>query len=145
MFSFLKKRNYRTEMYEFLKAFMLEYIRENPCAADTVIPIFSNAELIIRQSSENDLKKAMKENDVSIEHGVLNIVQNCAMVEIKPQDYYSLVSSIVHREKDPVLALYDNVNNLKYKKGYINKQQFDENELLGIQRSTQSPLGNMFF
>jgi hypothetical protein len=131
-----KKTNYVGEMRDYLKQFMLQYIKNNPHAADIVIPVFSNVETMIRGLSEKELGKMLKANNVNIECGVLNIVQNFAMTELKAKSGVEFLNS-----DDYARDLYKFVNDLKYKKGYISKQQHEENEMLGVKLSLQNPFG----
>lgn len=131
-----EKTNYRLEMHELLKNFMLEYVEEFPKAADAVIPIFSNADQMIKNTSEKELSTMLKRNKTNVEHAVLNIVQNWAMTELKPKTGADFLMA-----EDYALNLYDYVNNMKYERGYISKEQFEENKLLAIQLSLVPPLG----
>lgn len=133
------KTNFRYEMSEYVKCFMLQYINDFPLASDVVIPIFSNANEMIKGLSEKDLRKAMRSNGVNIECAALNTMQNFAMVELKPKPCVDFLT-----KEDDALSLYRYINNLKYMKGYISKRQFDENEMLATKLSVQSPLGNWF-
>ncbi len=134
-----RKTNYVGEMREFLRKFMMQYITDNPYASDSVIPIFSDAELMIRGSSEKEMCEMLKENNVNIEFGVLNIIQNFAMVYVKPRSAAELI-----RLEDHALNLYNFVNNAKYESGYISKQQFDENRMLGVKLGLKPPLGEWY-
>lgn len=133
------KTNYVGEMREYVKSFMLQYIKEYPCSSDVVIPIFSNANEMIKGLSEKDLQKSMKTNGVNIECGALNIIQNFAMTELKPKSGVDFL-----KNEDYALDLYNYVNELKYQKGYISKVQFEENKMLATKMSLQSPLGSWF-
>ncbi|MDD6682512.1 MAG: hypothetical protein PUE61_05010 [Clostridiales bacterium] len=134
-----KKTNHIEGMKTILKAFMLQYIHENPHAADGVMPIFSSAETIIRGISEKKMHKTLTRNNVNEECSVLNIIQNCAMTELKPQSGAAFLINDNH-----ALDLYQYVNKQKLCKGFITKQQFDENEMLGTKLSLHSPLGEWY-
>ena len=136
----LSKTNYLGEMREYLKHFMLGYIKDFPEASDVVMPIFSNANEMLKESSENEIRKSTRQNKVNIECGVLNIVQNFAMTELKPKSAVEFIKNT----DDHALNLYKYVNDLKYKKGYISKQQYDENALLATKLSVNAPLGSWF-
>lgn len=142
LFNF-KKTNYRSEMIEYTRNFMLKYIKEFPNASDDVIPVFSNVNEMLKLASEKDVRKTIKSNSVNVEHATLNIIQNFAMYEIKPQSAVDFLRGAVKYE-NYILDLYKFVNKLKFKKGYISKQQFEENEQLAVNLSIQSPLGNWF-
>lgn len=134
-----EKTNYTGEMREVLKTYMLDYIKKNPLAADDVVPIFSNAEAMIRQLSEKEVVQMMHANHVNVECGTLNILQNHAMTQIRqqnPADYIKGIST------DYAHELYKHINEMKFKKGYISKQQYEENDLLGTQLALKSPFNN---
>ena len=133
-FSFGSGTNYCQEMREILKNYMLQYIKDNPSSGDAVIPIFSDAEVMIRRSSEKQLCKMMKKNHVNAECGVLNILQNFAMVNLSPQPALDYLL-----DDNPVLELYNAINELKLQKGYISQRQYEENKMLGVKLSLQSP------
>ncbi|MGN1443975.1 MAG: hypothetical protein ACI4XE_09020, partial [Acutalibacteraceae bacterium] len=77
-----KKTNYVGEMRDYVRDFMLKYIKEFPSSADDVIPIFSDVECLISNLSEKEICKMMKTNSVNIECGTLNIIQNFAMTKL---------------------------------------------------------------
>ena len=132
------KTNYLIEMREYVKNFMLTYINEFPEASDDVIPVFSNVNEMLKKTSEKDICKMMKTNNVNIECGALNIIQNFAMVEMKPKS----ATSFIIGDDNSAFELYNYVNNLKYEKGYISKQQYDDNALLATKLSLDSPFGS---
>lgn len=133
------KTNYVDEMREYIKDFMLRYIKEFPLSSDDVIPIFSDAEQLIRESSEKQVSKMMKVNRVNIECGALNIIQNFAMTRLEPKSAIDFLRD----DANNAYALYNYVNKYKYDKGYITKQQFDENAMLATKLSLQSPLSSL--
>lgn len=132
-----EKTNYVGEMREYIKNFMVQYINEFPLSSDDVIPIFSDAEQMIRGLSERKISKIMRLNHVNIECGVLNIIQNFAMTRLEPKSCVDFLGS-----DDKAYDLYNCVNKCKYNKGYISKQQFEENKMLATKLSLQSPLGS---
>ncbi|MBQ5321583.1 MAG: hypothetical protein J6K88_05980 [Oscillospiraceae bacterium] len=134
-----EKTNYVGEMREYIKKFMLKYIKEYPSASDVVIPIFSNAEQMVRGLSEKQISKMMKTNNVNIECGALNIIQNFAMTELEPKSGVDFL-----RGDNYAYDLYNYVNEYKYANGYISKLQFEENKMLATKLSLQSPLGSWF-
>lgn len=130
------KTNYLGEMRDCLKNLMLRYIKEYPRASNDVIPIFSDAEEMIRGWPERKIGKMLKQNNVNVECAVLNIVQNVAMSNLKPKSGAEFING-----GDHVLDLYNYLNKLKLEKGYISKQQYVENEELGVKMSLQAPFG----
>ena len=60
-----EKTTYIEEMRKILRDFMLQYIESHPRASDTVVPIFSKAEQVLRNSSETQIGKMLKENGVN--------------------------------------------------------------------------------
>lgn len=135
-----EKTNYVGEMQEYLKNFMIQYIKEYPSASDDVIPIFSNAQLMIQGLSEKEINKTIKTNHINIECATLNIIQNFAMTELHPKDPKNFLIG-----EDHPYELYKYVNDIKYKKGYISKQQYDDNAMLAIKLSLNPPLGTWFY
>ena len=138
---FRQKTEYAREMRECLKEFMLSYIKDNPVAADDVVPIFSDAELILRRFSEKEIAKTMRANNVNVECCALNILQNVAMHAIKQQ---SATNFLKGYDRDYAYELYKHVNDLKLEKGYISKQQYEENDLVATKMAIKSPLSNWF-
>ena len=138
------KTNYKETMRSCLKNIMLDLVKSDPEFGNAVVPIISDAELMIRQQSENELAKGIRENHVNVECAALNILQNCAMYSIKPKSTYDYLSSAIHGEEDYANRLFDYVNKLKFEKGYISKEQYDENALLATKLSISSPLGDWF-
>lgn len=136
---FKPKTDYAREMRECLKEYMLSYIKDNPFAADDVVPIFSDAELIIRRLPEKKIAKTMRVNNVSIECCALNILQNVAMQAIKQQ---SATDFLKGYDKDYAHELYRHVNDLKLEKGYISKQQHEENNMVATKTAIKSPLSS---
>lgn len=130
------KNNYRIELREHVKAFMLNYIKEYPNSADDVVPIFSQADILVQNLTERELYKVVKRQGHSMEYMALNIIQNCAMMELKPKNAIDFLQG-----NDYIHSLYDHVNELKYERGYIDRQQFEENKMLGTQLSLVPPLG----
>lgn len=133
------KTNYLSKMREYLQKFMLDYIKEFPMAADDVMPIFSNANEMIGALSEREVAKTIKNDNMNIEYAVLNIVQNMAMMELKQKPALSFL-----KDDDHPLELYKYVNDIKFNKGYISKEQYDENNLLATKLSLISPLGEWY-
>ena len=82
----------------------------------------------------------MKVNQVNVECGALNIIQNFAMTSLEPKS----VENFICGNNSNVYSLYNYVNKFKYDKGYISKQQFDENAMVATKLSLKSPLGSWF-
>ena len=130
------KINYKMELREEVKEFMLKYIKEHPNSADDVVCVFSQADIVAQNLSKRELNKIIKRQGHSIEYLSLNIIQNCAMMELKPKSGIDYLQG-----NDYLRYLYDYVNELKFKRGYIGKQQFEENKMIGMQLSLVPPLG----
>lgn len=129
-----QKTNYVGEMREYIKSFMLKYIKEYPLASDVVIPIFSNAEQMVGSLSEKEISKIIKTHNVNIECGALNIIQNLAMTELE------LKSGVDFLKGDNyTYDLYNYINEYKYDRGYISESQFEENKMLATKLSLQPP------
>lgn len=134
-----QKTNYGHEMREYLKEMMLQYISENYSIADDIVQIFSDAEIMIRNTPEKEICKMMKVNNVNMEHGALNILQNVAMRAIRPSSSYDFLRNAIKGDADPAYTLYININDIKLKKGYISEKQHKENEILATSISMNSP------
>lgn len=137
---FKPKTDYSREMRECLKEYMLSYIKDNPFAADTVVPIFSDAELIIRGLPEKEIAKTIRVNDINVECCALNILQNVAMTEIKQVSTRDFLLRTRPEEQDHAYELFNHINKLKLDKGYIDKQQYDDNHLVATKLAMKSPL-----
>lgn len=131
-----RKNNYKTELREQIKSFMIDYIRKYPNSADDVLPIFSQADSLVQNLSGRKIYKSVKCQGHSVEKLSLNIIQNCAMMALNPKSGIDYLQC-----NDYVHSLYDYVNELKFEKGFIGRQQFEENKMLGTQLSLVSPLG----
>lgn len=140
--SFNRKTDYHREMRECLMEFMLSYINDNPFAADTVVPIFSDAELIIRRLPEKEIAKTMRVNNTNVECCALNIVQNVAMSSIQQVSSRDFLSRTSPEEQDHAYELFNHINKLKLDKGYIDKQQYDDNWRVATRLAMKSPLGS---
>ena len=139
---FKSKTNYSGEMRNCLQAYMLSYIKENPLAADDVVPIFSDAELMIRRLPEKEIAKTMRANGVNAECCALNILQNVAMTEIKQVSSRDFLLRTSPEEQDHAFELFNYINQLKLDKGYIDKQQYDDNKFAATKLAIKSPLGS---
>lgn len=137
----ITKTDYRREMRECLMEYMLSYINDNPFAADAVVPIFSDAELIIRRLPEKEISKTIRVNNINVECCALNILQNVAMTEIKQVSTRDFLSRTSPDEQDHAYELFSHVNKLKLDKGYIDKQQYDDNQHVATKLAIKSPLG----
>lgn len=143
-FSSKCETNYCQEMRDALRDYMLQYIKDNPSAGDDVVPIFSDAEVMIRSLSERKISRMMQRNHVNVECGALNILQNFAMTRIQAKPATDFIrSAILQEDENYAFKLYNDINKLKLEKGYISQKQYDDNELLGINLSMQSPLDRM--
>ena len=140
---FKPKTNYAAEMRECLKECMLLYIKDNPLAADAVVPIFSDAELIIRRLPEREIAKTMRANGVNVECCALNILQNVSMTEIKQVSSRDFLLRARPEEKDHAYELFIYVNKVKLDKGYIDKQQYDDNQLTATKLAINSPFSKL--
>lgn len=122
------KSNVKNEMRNSISSFMSKYAAEKQGDIEDVAHIFARAMQTINSLSEKELSKEMKKNGVTADFGALNILQNCAMVEI---EYAPLADIIKRCANDGPYELYNAVNLEKLNKGYISKQQYEENESLG--------------
>ena len=141
---FKRKTDYRRGMRECLLEYMLAYINDNTFAADAVVPIFSDAELIIRRLSEKEIAKTIRVNDINAECCALNILQNVAMTKIKQVSSRDFLLRTRPEEQDHAYELFNHVNKLKLDKGYIDKQQYEDNRLTATKLAIKSPFGSWF-
>ena len=63
-------------------------------------------------------------------------------IQAKPATDF-IRSAILQEDENYAFKLYNDINKLKLEKGYISQKQYDDNELLGINLSMQSPLDRM--
>lgn len=141
---FNRKTDYRGEMRECLMEYMLSYINDNPTAGDTVVPIFSDSELIIRRLPKKEIAKAIRVNGINAECCALNILQNVAMTEIKQVSFRDFLRCTMPEEQDHAYELFNHINKLKLDKGYIDQQQYEDNRLTATKLAIKSPLGSWF-
>ena len=116
------------EMADYLQRFFMGYVTEAPDDMQDVDDIFAQALALIRSLSPKEAAAGLRSNHVGVECAVLNILQNCAMVEIKPSD----PNDILFGPEDPgALSLYMAVNAEKLRLGYIDTAQYEANKRLG--------------
>lgn len=132
-----RRTHHKDEMRNCLKSVMLEYIKEHPRAADDVIPIFSDAELMIRKCSERQIVKMLKMQHINSECAALNIVHNMAIARLTPKRGADFIAS-----EDHAYDLCGHINKLKFAKKYQSKQTYDENERVALELSLIPPLGH---
>ena len=131
MFDFFKKKDSLiTELVEMISNF------ESTCPVGGVGYVFGQSKKMAKKLSVRDVKNEMYGSNTTLEAIALNIIQNCAMLNIKPQ---SASNFLLCDNKE--LELYDYINLLKLEKKYISDEQFEENKLLGVKMSMVPPLG----
>lgn len=116
---------------------MAKYVTNNDGEFENVVYIFAHATQMINAPSERQLAKSIKSNGVTPECAALNILQNCAMAEIKQVSGVEFINGC----DDGAYELYNTVNEEKLGKGYISKLQYEENKLLGTKLHLSPPLG----
>ena len=137
---FFKETHYREEMSDYLRELMISYMKDRLGDADEIVAIFSDANELIKHSAEREVRKGIKQYGLNVESSALNILQNVAMQAITPvsgADFILGKTGVAYK-------LYNDVNSMKFNKGYIDKKQFDDNAALGDKLGLQSPLGSMF-
>ena len=82
----------------------------------------------LKHLSAGEIIIGMEENNVSLELAALNILQNCAMLYIKPA---SSASDLLLSDDD-ASQLYNYLNDEKQKRGLITNEQYEENKNLCI-------------
>lgn len=114
------------EMKDSLLIFMTGYAIQKHDNMESLAGIFASAQNIINSVSPKEVQKEMSKNSVSAESIVLNIIQNCAMYEIKAS-----TKDFLFGQEDEAFVLYMDINDEKLEKGYISKEQYEENKRLG--------------
>ena len=122
-----KETDILQEMKDFLEKFMTKYASENPDDMEALAGVFANARMMVNSLTPKDAKKAMKQNGVDAACGVLNILQNYAMTEIRPES----MRDILYGEEGEAYNLYMNINDEKLRLGYISKEQHQDNKRVG--------------
>lgn len=134
---FFKKTNYKDQIEDIIKNRMLKMMDDDVNKSDRLMPVFSNAELMIRDLSEKELVRMMKQNNINnVELLALNILQNWAMSEIIVVDQRTFIMS--NDSDDPAFEYFNEINNEKLEKGYITQKQYDDNKLMGVKIKTGS-------
>lgn len=127
------KTNHIPEMRQYLKNYMLQYVKDHPDLAHDAVPIFSDAELVLRKLTEKQVEKMLNADNMCIESAMLNILQNTCTLHFKKKTTKEILLSSIDTNKDVAFELYNEINDIKLNKGYINKQQHEENNLVAIQ------------
>lgn len=104
-----------------------EYLSVNQ-SNNTAKKIYKKAIKMVKHLSAGDIITEMEENNVSLELAALNILQNCAMLYIKPA---SSASDLLFSDDD-ASKLYNYLNDEKQKRGLITNEQYEENKNLCI-------------
>ncbi len=131
VFSIFGNRRKDTELVHDMKGYLAKftskYAIEKHDAMKEVAGIFANARVMLNSMTSKDAKKAMKPNGVAAACGVLNILQNYAMIAIKKGD----LSDFLYGEEDEAFNLYMYINDEKLRLGYIDEKQYKDNKRLG--------------
>ena len=131
--------NYRQQMQEIMKTYMLQYIKQFPENSHDAVPIFFFFFLMVRNSSEQEISKTLKKSNLTVESGALNIIQNNALVRIREKSGSDFVLGALSTHKDVAYELYEYINDIKLKKGFISKKQYEENSMVGVKASLKTP------
>ena len=133
LFHKLSKKNndLLQSMQDYLTSYMAKYARENPASMSNVAGIFANARMMINSLTEKDIKELQKNRFAAdvCRSGVLNILQNHAMSEIRCVDTKDLFFG--NNDDDGAFDLYMAINEEKLNLGYINIDQYEDNKRLG--------------
>lgn len=111
--------------------FKLSYLSSHTLSVakiKTLNKICKKAHKMINKMSSTDIANGMAVNDVSIECAALNILQNVAMINIKP---CSAVEYINGSSEDYAYDLYKAINTEKFWRGLISEEQYGENITTG--------------
>ena len=131
MFSSNKNSEILQLMKDYLSEFMCKYASKHPDDMPYVAGIFANTRMMINSMSPRDANKAMSKNGVSAECGVLNILQNYSMPEFTSDSVDDLLFGD-NEGKEEAFDLYMFINEEKLRLGYISKEQYEENRILGL-------------
>ena len=104
-----------------------EYLSVNQ-SNNTAKKIYKKTIKTVKHLSAGDIITETEENNVSLELAALNILQNCAMLYIKPA---SSGSDLLFSDDD-ASKLYNYLNDEKQKRGLITNEQYEENKNLCI-------------
>ncbi|MBE6742079.1 MAG: hypothetical protein E7570_07235 [Ruminococcaceae bacterium] len=96
--------------------------------------IYKKSLKVIKKLTISDIYNEMQTNNVPIELVALNILQNCAMLYIKPAK--SFKDMLI--EKDEAKDFFDYINDKKYDNGLITEEQYEENKLVGTKLLTNN-------
>ena len=131
------KTDIKKEMLDSINSFMVKYATSNEGEIENVAYIFAHAIQMINTPSERQLAKSIDSNGVTPGCAALNILQNCAMAEIKQVSGVDFINGC----DDGAYEFYNAVNEEKLVKGYISKGQYEENKLLGTKLHLSPPGG----
>ena len=123
------------QIIEIMSSTMERYNSDNPKnkASSNVL---KKAIKTVKSLSANDVKAGMETNNVGLELAALNILQNCAMLYIKPAS-----SPKEMFDDDDALDIYNYINDVKLKKQLITSEQYKENNKMGaLLRCGRRPL-----
>lgn len=123
-----KKTPTQEQMYNCISSFMTSYAQSKNGNIENVAYIFVRAKKMVLSSSEKELVSEIRTNGISPENAALNILQNCAMMEIK---YVSIQDAIKGLSDDGPYHLFHAVNDEKLTRGYVSQAQYEENKMLG--------------
>ncbi|MBE6816676.1 MAG: hypothetical protein E7520_03110 [Ruminococcaceae bacterium] len=117
----------KLQIYGVIDKIIKEYLSVNQ-SNSTAKKIYKKAIKMVKHLSAGDIITGMEENNVSLELVALNILQNCAMLYIKPA---SSASDLLFSDDD-ASKLYNYLNDEKQKRGLITNEQYEENKNLCI-------------
>lgn len=129
-FFFGEKTDLLKCMKDYLSEFMGEYMADHHDDMPNIAGIFANTRIMLNSMSEKDIKDAMRQNGVTAECAVLNILQNHAMAQIEP---VPMSAWLYGGDSDGgAFDLYMAINEEKLRLGCIGVDQYEDNKRLGV-------------
>ena len=131
IFSLFRKRsdNTRKLLCDSMAMWMSMFLQETDEVADGTAYIFAQSMKTANDITDREIKKTLLKFKISPTIASLNIIQNCAMVNITPCPMEDL---ILGKDKDSAYKLYVWANEKKLERNYISQKQYEENEQLGM-------------
>lgn len=107
----------------------LQFARDiNETDALFVDELYGMVYQMVDSMSERELSKAVKTNGLTVEETTINIIQNVAMMYVAENS--TPVTAMMFPDKNVEIAksVYKFSNDEKYRRGFISKRQYEENE-----------------
>lgn len=123
-------------MRDHVLSIVLEFIDEHSDNSDRIVDIFQRVDEYLKKLSEKEIQLLI-DKSINPELGALNAIQRFSYASIQPKPASIIVQNAVAQKQDVAFMLYNYINGIKLKKGYISKEVFERNKQLGIQHVTE--------